>query len=90
MKIKKEIKRVEELGEQIGYGNMMSIASALWRKKLKESGTPVSGAFVPTCLPFIKDECQDLGKGSREMYDGLVSGLKTNKTKFITPYISNS
>lgn len=68
-----EIEAVKELGEKIGYGNMMSIASALWRKSLKEKGYPISAAFVPTCLPFIKKDLQDLDKEGRELYDKMVS-----------------
>ena len=45
---KGEVLAVKQLGEQIGYGNMMSIASALWALKLTESGLPTSGAFIPT------------------------------------------
>lgn len=45
---KKEIISVKVLGEQIGYGNIMQIASSLWRKDLKDKGYPVIGAFVPT------------------------------------------
>lgn len=68
-----EIKEVKELGEKIGYGNMMSIASALWRKSLKEKNLPVICAFIPACLPFIQEDFQDLGKKTREMYDKMVS-----------------
>lgn len=68
-----EIKEVKELGEKIGYGNMMSIASALWRKSLKEKDYPISGAFVPTCLEFIKEDLQDLDKDGRKLYDKIVS-----------------
>jgi hypothetical protein len=68
-----EIEAVKKLGEKIGYGNMMSIASALWRKSAKEQGYPISGAFVPTCLQFIKEDLQDLGKDGRELYDKMVS-----------------
>jgi len=68
-----EIKAVKELGEKIGYGNMMCIASALWRKSLKEKEYPVSGAFVPICLQEVKEESKDLDKQSREMYDKMVS-----------------
>lgn len=68
-----EVKAVKELGERIGYGNMMEIASALWRKSAKENSYPVSGAFVPTCLEFIKEDFQDLDKKGREMYDKMVS-----------------
>jgi len=68
-----EIKEVKELGEKIGYGNMMSIASALWRKSAKEKGYPISGSFVPTCLEFIKEDLQNLDKRGRELYDKMVS-----------------
>ena len=68
-----EIKAVKELGEKIGYGNMMSIASALWRKSAKEKGHPISGVFVPTCLEFIKEDLQYLDKRGREFYDKMVS-----------------
>lgn len=68
-----EIKEVKILGEKIGYGNMMGIASALWRKSLKEKGYPISGAFVPTCLDFIKEDLQDLDKKGRKHYDEMVS-----------------
>ena len=53
-----EIKLVEELGDKIGYGNMMCIASVLWSRKLSNwHGYDLSdGAFVPTLLDFIKDE----------------------------------
>ena len=39
---------VKMLGEEIGYGNLMEWASALWRKQLKDKGYPTSGAFIPT------------------------------------------
>jgi hypothetical protein len=68
-----EIEEVKELGERIGYGNMMCIASALWRKSAKDKGCPISGAFVPTCLEFIKEDFQDLDKDGRELYDKMVS-----------------
>ncbi len=68
-----EIIEVQELGEKIGYGNMMSIASALWRKSAREKGYPISGVFVPTCLEFIKEDLQDLDKDGRQIYDKMVS-----------------
>ena len=46
----------------------MSIASALWRKNLEDSGYPTSGAFVPTCLPFVEKELAD---GYNKMYDNV-------------------
>ena len=67
-----ETNTVKELGEQIGYGHLMSIASALWRKNLEDSGYPTSGAFVPTCLPFVEKEIAKATKEEREMYDKMV------------------
>ena len=56
-----EIRLVEELGSKIGYGNVMSIASALWAKKLSNyHGSDLSsGAFVPAIMMYIKDEYKD-------------------------------
>lgn len=54
--IKKEFEQVKELGERIGYGNMMSMASALWRKSLKDSGVPTYGAFIPVIGELGEDE----------------------------------
>ena len=68
-----EIEAVKELGEKIRYGNMISIASALWRKSAKDNGYPISGAFVPTCLEFIKDDLKDLDEDGRELYDKMVN-----------------
>jgi hypothetical protein len=53
-----EIDAVKELGDKIGYGNMMDIASALWRRLLKKSGAPTEGAFIPTSRSFIKEDAE--------------------------------
>lgn len=50
---KREILAVKRLGEEIGYGNMMDIASALWTMKLSDDRyTRIM--HVPTVKPFIK------------------------------------
>lgn len=36
--IRMQVEEVLELGERIGYGNMMDIAGALWALKLKKQG----------------------------------------------------
>lgn len=76
--MKNEILLVKELGDQIGYGNLMTIASAIWRKKLKDSGTPVSGAFVPTIEYFLNDEGMEIFERERPIYDKLISGHLSN------------
>jgi len=51
-----EYAAVKLVGEKIGYGNLMSIAGTLWRRMLRDSGAPESGAFYPTCPSFIDKE----------------------------------
>lgn len=57
-----EIRLVDELGSKIGYGNVMSIASALWVKGLSDwHGSDISdGAFVPTVMTCVKDDCKEI------------------------------
>ena len=69
----KEIEEVRELGERIGYGHLMSLASSLWRKNCLEKGYPIWGAFVPTCIPFVKDEHKQMTEDSAKNYDKIVS-----------------
>jgi hypothetical protein len=53
-RFKRECEEVKRLGDQIGYGNMMTIASALWAKMLIDEGWTDSGAFFPTILSNMK------------------------------------
>ena len=47
MTIEQEREAVKLLGEAMGYGNMMLLASDLWKEMLIQEGYPISGAFVP-------------------------------------------
>ena len=53
MSRKDEILAVKALGERIGYGNMMDIASALWSIKLSDDGIERI-MHVPTVEPCMK------------------------------------
>jgi hypothetical protein len=68
----KEIAAVKRLGEVIGYGNLMSIASALWRKKLADMGFPEGGGFVPALLRHIDQEVREKTQVERDAYDDFV------------------
>jgi hypothetical protein len=70
--LEKEITAVKELGERIGYGNMMTLASALWRKNLKDSGYPEIGAFVPTIYPLLTNEGKKIVDRENPVYDRLI------------------
>lgn len=49
MELTDEAKLVKELGDRIGYGNMMSIASRLWADFLQSKDFPRSGSFLAVC-----------------------------------------
>ena len=71
--MKEEMLKVKELGEEIGYGNLMSFASALWRKELSNMNHPILGAFVPRI-----DENLDQDD---VFYDEYVNKLLSNSQK---------
>ena len=45
---------VRQLGKQIGFGNMMQLASECWEEMMIEEGYPTSGVFIPA----LKSEVQ--------------------------------
>jgi len=53
-RFKREVEEVRRLGDRIGYGNMMSITSALWAKMLIDEWGDDSGAFYCTTLSNMK------------------------------------
>jgi hypothetical protein len=71
MELKTEVALVKTIGDDIGYGHLMSLASALWRKSLADKGYPIMGAFVPTIEDFIKDEYKDTS--STDNYDKIIA-----------------
>jgi len=70
--MKEDVKLVKEIGDIIGYGHLMNIASSLWREMLREKEFPVSGAFLPTCLLFVKDKDKKMHEDDAVHYDNYV------------------
>jgi len=68
--ITNEIMQVKQLGDNVGYGHIMMIASALWRKKLRDSGEPTCGAFVPRIDAMDDDD---------RLYDRLIEEALNDK-----------
>jgi len=62
-----EYRAVKLVGEKIGYGNLMTIASALWRRSMRDSGYPESGVFVPVCPSGVDKEYAKDVKMEQEM-----------------------
>ena len=69
-----EVAAVQRLGEQIGYGHLMSLASALWRRSLiKEYGEKVAeGAFIPTLKMLVVEDWQENVEKENKLYDSIV------------------
>ena len=69
--LKREAQAAKALGASIGYGHMMALASALWRKDMIEKGYPVSGVFVPAMPSDVIPEY--LNEGEMKHYDNIVN-----------------
>lgn len=72
-----EVVAVERLGEQIGYGDLMWLASALWRRKLvKHRGEGhEKEAFLPTMSCLLNEEGLDIFQQQIEVYDDIVKSV---------------
>jgi hypothetical protein len=75
MNREQEVLAVKLLGETIGYGNMMSIATALWRKNLRDRGYPQSGAFIGTIYQLLTDEGKEIADKELPHYDKEVETI---------------
>lgn len=72
-----EVNAVQRLGKQIGYGHLMWLASALWRRKLvKEYGAGrEKGAFLPTISILLNEEGLDIFQQQIGIYDEIVADV---------------
>lgn len=79
--IKKDVLEVKELGDRIGYGHLMTIASALWRKLLKDNGVPETGTFIPTIYPFLNEDGKNNQDKEMFIYDQIDNETLNKNTK---------
>lgn len=77
---KQEWEAVRQLGEKIGYGNMMEIASSLWRNKLLKDGISF-GAFIPTIEQFVLKKHRKTCEKSSAIYDSWYKRFYPAPTK---------
>lgn len=73
----KEKEFVKHLGEKIGYGNMMYLASECWKENMKKNGYPTSGVFIPA-LPSRVCESKKLPDTESNCNIPLVSDSALN------------
>lgn len=69
---REQINTIKNIGDQIGYGHLMHIASALWRNSLQEKMISKDGAFVPTLTMCIKKDDIEIVQKDIDLYDMLV------------------
>lgn len=81
MTMEQEIIAVKQLGEAIGYGNMMVLATALWRKSLRDNGYPESGAFIGTIYGLLDEGGRQIADKEIPMYDRLIENILENEKK---------
>ena len=74
--IRAEMLAVKQLGDRIGYGNLISWASALWRDSLRKQGLPESGAFIGVCECSIKRGALERVHRQEAVYDALLEKLQ--------------
>ena len=53
--INRHWKEVQDLGDKIGYGELMTVASIIWASKLIDQGLPDVGAFYATGVFNMND-----------------------------------
>jgi len=71
--IKQQVLSVKELGEKYGYGEIMCLASALWRRNQGD------GAFVPQIYFNIKKKALKQQREELEMFDQIVAEALENE-----------
>jgi hypothetical protein len=67
-----EIEDVDALCKKLGYGHLMNLVSALWRKNLAERGHPVSYAFISACGYSVKKNILKQIIPELESYDNII------------------
>lgn len=72
---KSQVLRIKRLGEEIGYGNVMDICSALWAADLNNNNRHDNGAFYPALLIHIKDEIKEIYIDERDNKITLLEKL---------------
>lgn len=75
--IERHWKEVQDLGDKIGYGELMTVASIIWASKLIDEGLPDDGAFYPTGLFNMKDS--DITKDEVEYRKAWVNFYRSNQ-----------
>lgn len=71
-RIKQETAVLEMLGDSIGYGHLMALATALWRRKLRSQGLPENAAFIGVCDISIKNDRLKSVMEEVRVYDEIV------------------
>ena len=75
MRPEDEIKILQQLGSILGWGHMMHLCTALWRRQLATNYGDgcKSGAFIGVCACSIKEDVLPFAMQTVALYDGIVA-----------------
>ncbi len=82
-KILKDMAEVKKLGDRIGYGNMMAIATAFWKKLLIDGGGTDSGAFHGVPKAGIKKDWIKSVESGEKIYDEYLNVFNDESKKSV-------
>lgn len=64
----KEVGILMAVCKTYGYGNVIQMASTLWRMDAEKKGYPDAGCFVPICLADLDTDRRKMIDQSHEIY----------------------
>jgi hypothetical protein len=74
---RKEYEEIKAVCVKYGYGNVMELASALWKREFLKNGLPDIMVEVPAAIPAIKKgrwlKCI---RDSQMIYDSIVKNME--------------
>lgn len=68
----REVAMLMSVCHACGYGNVMQMASTLWRMDMERNGYPEDGCFVPVCLADTDDKYRKMIEQSHKLYKSYV------------------
>lgn len=77
--MREEFDEVYLLCKKYGFGNVMQIASTLWRHEARVNGTPESGCLVPTWPSALSGVYADMARDSELVYRKMYEDLMASK-----------
>lgn len=73
---KSEYNEIKRVCEKYGYGNVMTLASALWEHELKQVCENPKSMFVPTIYEFVTNNGRRMLEQSMTVYRAIIERME--------------